>query len=102
MIRFTTAWLFLVLFLAFGVNASLAQSGGPPVLRGTSSTTTRRGDETKVVTGSLNNSSPTLVTIPTIVMDRNGRYIANLHKEDFKIYDDGVEQQVASFASIEK
>lgn len=102
MIRFTTAFSFLVLFLVFGVNASLAQSGGPPVLRGASSPTTGRRDETKIITGSLNNQSPTLVTVPTIVMDRNGRYIANLRKEDFKIYDDGVEQQVAYFASIEK
>jgi Ca-activated chloride channel family protein len=35
-------------------------------------------------------------------MDRNGRYIANLRKEDFRIYDNGVEQQVAYFAPIEK
>lgn len=39
---------------------------------------------------------------PTVVMDRNGRYIANLRKEDFRVYDDGVEQQVAYFAPIEK
>jgi len=35
-------------------------------------------------------------------MDRNGRYIANLRKEDFRIYEDGVEQSVAYFASVEK
>ena len=35
-------------------------------------------------------------------MDRNGRYIANLRKEDFRIYEDGVEQNVAYFGSIEK
>jgi len=46
--------------------------------------------------------SPTLITVPAIVMDRNGRYIANLRKEDFKIYEDGVEQDLAYFASVER
>ncbi|HVS20355.1 MAG TPA: VWA domain-containing protein, partial [Pyrinomonadaceae bacterium] len=39
---------------------------------------------------------------PAVVMDRNGRYFANLRKEDFSIYEDGVEQSVAYFASVEK
>ena len=44
----------------------------------------------------------TLVTIPVSVMDRNGKYIPNLRQQDFRIYEDGVEQQVAYFASVEK
>src|SRR6266496_1318331 len=44
----------------------------------------------------------TLVTIPVSVMDRDGKYIPNLRKEDFRIWEDGVEQQVAYFASTEK
>jgi Ca-activated chloride channel homolog len=36
------------------------------------------------------------------VMDRNGRYIPNLRKEDFRIFENGVEQEVAYFASVEK
>ena len=43
-----------------------------------------------------------LITIPAIVMDRNGRYIANLRKDDFRIYEDGVEQKVSYFASVER
>lgn len=44
----------------------------------------------------------TLVTIPVSVMDRDGKYIPNLRQQDFRIYEDGVEQQVAYFASVEK
>src|SRR5207302_6666889 len=44
----------------------------------------------------------TLVSIPVSVMDRDGKYIPNLRKEDFHIWEDGVEQQVAYFASTEK
>lgn len=44
----------------------------------------------------------TLVTLPVSVMDRDGRYIPNLRKEDFRLWEDGVEQDVAFFASVDK
>ncbi|MER3429083.1 MAG: hypothetical protein C4334_13530 [Pyrinomonas sp.] len=44
----------------------------------------------------------TLVTIPVSVMDRDGKYIPDLRKEDFRIYENGVEQQIAYFAAVEK
>lgn len=42
------------------------------------------------------------VTVPVRVVDRDGRYITNLRKEDFQIFEDGVEQEVAFFAPIER
>lgn len=44
----------------------------------------------------------TLVTVPVSVTDRDGRYVPDLEKEDFHIYEDGVEQQIAYFATTEK
>jgi VWFA-related protein len=44
----------------------------------------------------------TLVTIPVSVTDRNGRYIPNLRKEDFRLWEDGIEQSVAFFSSVDK
>ncbi|HEY6188746.1 MAG TPA: VWA domain-containing protein [Pyrinomonadaceae bacterium] len=44
----------------------------------------------------------TLVTIPVSIRDRNGRYIPDLRKEDFRVYENGVEQEVAYFAAVEK
>jgi VWFA-related protein len=43
-----------------------------------------------------------LVTIPVSVYDRNGLYIPNLHQQDFKIFEDGAEQEVAYFGMSEK
>lgn len=43
-----------------------------------------------------------LVSIPVSVTDRDGRYIPNLRQEDFRIFENGVEQRVAYFASAEK
>lgn len=38
-----------------------------------------------------------LVTIPATVLDRDGRYVTNLKKEDFQIFEDGVKQEVSFF-----
>lgn len=69
----------------------------PPVLRtsGTTSTNSSEFSRGAVVSNSL-------ITVPAVVMDRNGRYIGNLRREDFKIFEDGVEQSVSYFAPVEK
>lgn len=43
-----------------------------------------------------------LVTFPVSVVDRDGRFISGLRKEDFQIFENGVEQKVDSFASVEQ
>ena len=43
-----------------------------------------------------------LVTIPVSVFDRNGLYIPNLQKSDFKIFEDGKEQEIEYFATSDK
>ena len=43
-----------------------------------------------------------LISIPVSVFDRDGLYIPNLHKDDFKIFEDGNEQEVAYFGTTEK
>ena len=42
-----------------------------------------------------------LVTIPVSVMDRNGRYVPLLRRENFRIVEDGVEQKIAYFATTD-
>ena len=41
-----------------------------------------------------------LVTVPVIASSRTGSYIADLKKEEFKVSEDGVAQQVAFFATV--
>lgn len=43
-----------------------------------------------------------LITIPVSVFDRNGLYIAGLDQNNFKIFEDGVEQEIAYFGTTEK
>jgi Ca-activated chloride channel homolog len=44
----------------------------------------------------------TLVNIPVTVMNRQGRYVPNLHLADFHVYEDGVEQRIVHFAEVEQ
>lgn len=44
----------------------------------------------------------TLVTLPVSVMDRDGKYVPSITQDEFRIYEDGVEQKVAYFATVEK
>lgn len=43
-----------------------------------------------------------LVTLPVSVYDRNGLYIPNLQKSDFKIFENGKEQQIEVFETTDK
>lgn len=87
------------------------QPGQPPVLRGTNHPNNRKPDQQpepaatppeEVDAGDIIRVETTLVTLPVSVMDRDGRYIPNLRKEDFRIWEDDVEQDVAFFASVDK
>ncbi|HVS80188.1 MAG TPA: VWA domain-containing protein [Pyrinomonadaceae bacterium] len=113
MIVFTRVFFLVVLLLSVCSITAFAQSAQPeqprarPVLRsvGTSQSEqsqTTKQDSGEVDEGSIVRVSTSLITVPAIVMDRNGRYVANLRKEDFRVYEDGVEQTVANFASVEK
>ncbi len=84
----------------------------PPILRGSNEDPNR--DQT-AGTGQQKANGPeeygegdtirvdtTLVSLPVSVMDRDGKFIPNLRKENFRIWENGVEQQVAYFASTDK
>lgn len=43
-----------------------------------------------------------LVTIPVSVLDRDGRYIPDLRKEDFRILEDNLEQEIARFETTKQ
>ena len=44
----------------------------------------------------------TLVNAPVLVIGRDGKFVPNLHREDFQIFEDGIQQEVAYFAPVEK
>jgi Ca-activated chloride channel homolog len=44
----------------------------------------------------------TLVTVPVVAMDRAGKFVPGLTREDFRIYEEGVEQEITFFLSAEE
>src|SRR5688500_15305537 len=48
------------------------------------------------------NIETNLITVPVSVYDRNGLYIPNLRQSDFKIFEDGKEQEIAYFGTTDK
>jgi Ca-activated chloride channel family protein len=44
----------------------------------------------------------TLVSVPVIISDRQGRYIAGLKKSDFTLYEDRAKRQIVFFADTEE
>jgi len=68
----------------------------------TQSQTTQTAAPTSDEDGEVLNIETNLVTIPVSVFDRNGLYIPNLRRTDFKIFDNGTEQEIAYFGTSDK
>lgn len=52
--------------------------------------------------GEVINVETNLVTIPVKVLDRGGKFVPGLKKEDFKVFEDDLEQEVAYFSNVEE
>ena len=62
-------------------------------------TNTKITPEGETIEGDVIRFDTALVTIPVSVMDRSGRYVPLLRRENFKIFENGVEQKIAYFAT---
>ena len=81
----------------------VTQSGSTPTRppEAPTSEKTNTGPE-EVEAGDVIRVDTTLVTLPVSVTDRDGKYIPSLTKTDFRLWEDGVEQDVAFFSSVDK
>lgn len=83
------------------------QNRRPPVLIGDSKRTTQppvtsptpspKEDEGDVIRIDTN-----LITMPVSVLDRDGRFVSGLQQKDFRVFENGVEQQIGFFQSVEQ
>ncbi|MEO7538562.1 MAG: VWA domain-containing protein [Pyrinomonadaceae bacterium] len=83
-----------------------SSQGGPPVLSGGRNRPTSSDPTPTPQTGDDDNGviriETNLVTMPVSVIDRDGRFISGLQKNDFKIFENGTEQKVDYFQSVEQ
>jgi len=78
-------------------NAPVLVGGQTRTPTGVPSPTPPATDENEVIKVETN-----LVTMPVSVLDRDGRFISGLQQKDFKIFENGVEQSVDYFQSVEQ
>lgn len=60
---------------------------------------TAPGGET--VEGDVIRFDTSLVTLPVTVLDRSGRYVPTMRRQDFHVFEDGVEQKITYFATVD-
>jgi VWFA-related protein len=97
--------------------SSSAQSGrkpAPPPASPTQGQVQRESERERVTNRPLADNTPVtvddtgtikmdtaLVTIPVSVLDRDGKFVPFLKKRDFRLYEDGVEQDIENLISVE-
>lgn len=90
----------LILFTSIPLLHAQSRQGGArraPARSRTSADGPQKVGEDEVLRVNTN-----LVTVPVSVRALNGTYLFDLRKEEFHIYEDGVEQQIDHFSSVER
>lgn len=64
-------------------------------------TETKINPDGETVEGDVIRFDTALVTVPVTVLDRNGRYVPLLRREQFRLTENGVEQKIAYFATTD-
>ena len=82
----------LLLTLSTPVQAQQPASPGPD--------TVQKVEE--VGNGDVVRITANLVSVPVTVINRQGQYVVDLHQNDFRIYEDGAEQQIAHFSNVDR
>lgn len=78
--------------------------GGPPTLGGdgTRRTTPARSPEAIDDDSDVIKVETNLITMPVSVLDRDGRFVSGIDQREFKIYENGAEQRIEYFQSVEQ
>ena len=85
----------------FSAPITSAQDGPRRVESSVPPTSTAGETPEEVGEGDVIRVDTSLVTIPVSVRDRQGRFIYDLSKEDFSVYENGVRQEVSFFEAVE-
>ena len=62
----------------------------------------RSSDQDEVGEGEVLRISSNLVSVPVSVINRNGQYVVDLQREDFRVYEDGKEKPIAHFSNVDQ
>src|SRR6185295_13872340 len=99
--------LILLLSVTFGLYAQSGRKMEPKPKTETAKTADDGLTESKInpdgetVEGDVIRFDTALVMVPATVLDRNGRYVPLLRKEQFRLAENGVDQKIAYFATTD-
>jgi len=99
--------LILLLSVSFGLYAQSGRKMEPkPKTETTKSTDDELNESTvnpngETVEGDVIRFDTALVMVPVSVLDRNGRYVPLLRKDQFRLAENGVDQKIAYFATTD-
>lgn len=96
----------LILLFSLSVNAQsgrkTATEPKPGKVESSKTTDTNEGiisPDGETVEGDVIRFDTALVHVPVTVMDRYGRYVPQLRRDNFRLFENGVEQKIAYFAT---
>jgi VWFA-related protein len=92
----TSAWLRVLVLLSVGISTALivsAQSQNPPTPK-----LTPQQDEQEIDPDDVISVSTTEVLLPVTVRDRSGRLVTDLTREDFRVFENGIEQSLSELS----
>lgn len=97
---------FVLLVLSSAIGSLISAQPRPPTLTGkvkdSAPTMTSTQDSSRIPSDDdVVRIDTNLVTVPVSVSDRNGRYLADLKKDEFHILEDGIPQEIAFFAPVD-
>jgi Ca-activated chloride channel homolog len=99
--QYSSALLLLLLLTGLTQGQSTTPVPDVPAPKKTQSQQTVQKDE-EVGEGEIIRVKANLVSVPISVINRQGKYVVDLRQEDFKIYEDGVEQMIAHFSNVDQ
>ena len=93
----------LTLAVIITLLPSLRAQTSPPTNKKKQTRSQPKSEDSQEVTeGDVLRTTTNLVTIPLSVRALNGTYLFDLRKEEFLIYEDGVQQEIGQFNSVER
>ena len=94
------SFLLAICLLLASASANLPQTG--PRRVAVKSAPSPAQETIEIADGGVLRIESSLVVLPVGVKDRDGRAVSDLKKEDFRIYETGVEQEIAYFAPVDE
>lgn len=102
--RLTKYLSFCFVFLALCGDgyAQPAPMPSPEVSPGSNQAQTQTKSGEEVAEGEVLRITANLVSVPVTVIDRRGQYVIDLKQSDFRVFEDGEEQQIAHFSNVDR